>query len=347
MSAWPAGEMSALRMRPGRIDVDQVPIPAEAPGEVLVEVAFLGVCGTDLELLHDRSYYIDQGLNHYPVLFGHEWTGTVAAVGPGVEGLAAGDKVTGQTVLTCGTCGPCQAGRRTACERHLEVGLLGHDGAAAQYISMPARALTRLAPNASLRDSVLIEPGVTAMSALWKTDVHFDDRVVVIGTGTLGLLAAAIALRITRHVDVVGVEEAGLDLARRLGAARTLRPDELEPDRYTVAVEASGQPDSMAALGRILRPGGRAAQVGVINRGVPDFIPASFTLKDLTLYGILHGLDHYARVAEFVDDDLDADMLIDQVLPWSEAEKAFRLMTDRQLERPKVVLDLTTIGQAR
>lgn len=344
MSDWPTGDMPALRMYPRQIKVERVPIPLITPGEVLVAVSFLGICGTDVELLHDRSYYLDQGLNSYPLIFGHEWTGVVVATGPGVEGLEPGNKVIGQTIIACGACPPCQAGLRSACERHLEIGLMGHDGAAAQYISVPARSLTQLTAGASLRDSVLIEPGVTAMSAIWKTAVHFDDRVVVIGTGTLGLLATAIALRITRHVEVVGVEEAGLALAQRLGAARALHPSDLEANHYTVAVETSGQPDSVAELPRILKPGGRAAQVGVVNRGVPDFVPASLTLKDITLYGILHGLDHYGRVAEFVAEDLDADALIDRVLPWTEAEEAFRVLTARELKRPKIVLDLTTIG---
>lgn len=342
---WPVGEMRALVIEPGKISATQVPIPATMPGNVLVQVAYLGICHTDVELLENHSYYIDQKLNEYPLVFGHEWTGTVVATGEGVDGLEPGDPVIGQTVIACGACGPCQAGLRSACERHLEVGLMGHDGAAAQYISMPARSVTKLAAGASLRDSVLIEPGVTAMNAVWKTNVRFDDRVVVIGTGTLGLLATALALRITRNVDVVGVEEEGLALARRLGAANTLAPSAAQPDSYTVAIEASGHPDSVASLGRILKPGGRGALVGIVNRGVPDFIPAFISLKDITLYGVLHGLDHYGRVAEFIADGFDADALIDRVLPWTHAHEAFQRMIERKLERPKVLLDFATIGQ--
>lgn len=345
MTSWPTGQMPALLITEHHISAQEVPIPAPQSGDVLVEVAYLGICGTDVELLHNRSYYIDQGLATYPVLFGHEWTGTVIAVADGVETVTPGDHVIGQTIITCGACDACQSGNRTGCENHLEVGLLGHDGAAARYISMPARAVTKLDPAMSLRDAVLIEPGVTAMSGLRKTGIAFDDRVVVIGTGTLGLLAVAFAARITHHVDVVGVEEAGLELARQLGARRTLHPDELVANSYTVAIEASGQPSSIAQLGTIVRPGGRAALVGVVNRGVPDFIPAFITLKDITLYGVLHGLDHYGRVAELIASDaFDADVLIDSVLPWTQAEEAFRRLADRELKRPKIILDLTTMS---
>ena len=346
MSEWPTGRMPALVVEPGRIEQVEVDVPAAQSGHVLVEVSYLGICGTDVELLHDRSYYIDRGLASYPVRFGHEWTGIVVAVADDVVSVNPGDAVIGQTVITCGACPACQRGNRTGCENHLEVGLLGHDGAAAQYISMPASAVTRLPEGVSLRDAVLIEPGVTAMSGIWKTRLAFDDHVVVIGTGTLGLLAVAFALRITKNVDVVGVEEAGLELARRLGARRTLHPDELAENAYTVALEASGQPSSVALLGTVLQPGGRAALIGVVNRGVPDFIPALVTLKDISLFGVLHGLDHYGRVAGIIGDAFDADALIDRVLPWTEAAEAFRLLADRELVRPKIMLDLTTMRRS-
>lgn len=343
MTEWPTGQMPALLLRPDQIERAQVPIPTRVGGEVLVEVAYLGICGTDVEVFRNRSYYIDQELATYPVLFGHEWTGIVVAVADDVRSVSPGDRVIGQTVLTCGACSACQSGNRTGCENHQEIGLLGRNGAAAQYIAIPATAVTRLEPDTSLRDAVLIEPGVTAMSGLRKTAVAFDDRVVVIGTGTLGLLATAFALRITKHVDVVGVEEAGLELARRLGAPRTLRPEELTRNSYSVAIEASGHPSSIAQLGTILRPGGRAALVGVVNQGVPDFIPAFVTLKDITLHGVLHGLDHYERVAEVVADGFDADALIDSVVPWTEVEEAFRRLEERDLQRPKIIIDLTTM----
>lgn len=339
--------MPVLRISPNEIIAGTAPIPAETHGEVLVEVAYLGICGTDVELLHDNSYYIQQGLAHYPIIFGHEWTGTVRAVSEGVTTVAPGDAVVGQTVITCGACGPCQAGLRSACEVHQEVGLLRRQGAAARYISMPATALTRLPEGTSLRDAVLIEPGVTAMNAIASTNVGFDDRVAVIGTGALGLLAVAIALNITRHVDVIGVDGAGLELARNMGVSRCLRPEEATDNTYTVVIEASGHPDSVAMIGKILKPGGRGALVGVVNRGTPNFQPAFITLKGITLYGIFHGLDHYGRVAELIaTPGFPIDQLIDRVLPWQEAEDAFKLLAERKLTRPKIMLDMTSMGSA-
>ncbi|WP_374855001.1 zinc-dependent alcohol dehydrogenase [Herbiconiux liangxiaofengii] len=330
-----------MRISPGEVMAGTAPVPPELPGEVLVEVAYLGICGTDVDLLQSTSFFIEQGLSEYPLVFGHEWTGTVVAVAPGVVSLRPGDAVVGQTLITCGACGPCQAGDRSACLNHQEVGLLGHDGAAARYISMPATALTRLPEGASLRDATLIEPGVTAMNAVLTCGTRFDDRVAVIGTGALGLLALAVALRVSPSVDVIGVNPTGLALAAELGARRTLRPEEVGENDYTVVIEASGQADSVALLGRMLRPGGRAALVGVVNGSAPGFLPALITMKGITLHGIFHGLDHYGRMAELIaTPGFPAEQLIDRVLPWHDAQEAFAALAERRRSRPKILLDL-------
>jgi threonine dehydrogenase-like Zn-dependent dehydrogenase len=341
---WPTGEMPVLRISPGRVTPGVAPVPPERPGEVLVEVAFLGICGTDLDLLGGDSYFIRERLAAYPLIFGHEFTGTVVAVADGVDAVAPGDRVVGQTVVTCGACGPCQAGFRDGCEHRQEVGLVGRQGAAARYVSMPSTSVTRLPEGASLAEAVLIEPGVTAVNAVVTTGIRFDDRVAVLGTGTLGLLALAVARRVTPHVDVIGSSEAGLGLALELGAERALGADAVVADSYTVAIEAAGRASGVAMLGRILRPGGRAALVGVVTGGVPDFDPAPITMKGLTLHGIFHGLDHYGRMAELIaTPGFPAAQLIDRVLPWHEAEAAFAALTAGERRRPKVLLDLTTM----
>jgi threonine dehydrogenase-like Zn-dependent dehydrogenase len=341
---WPTGEMPVLTISPGVVARGSAPVPPELPGEVLVEVAYLGICGTDADLLRGESYFIEQGLAEYPLIFGHEWTGTVVAVAPGVVSVAPGDAVVGQTLVTCGACGPCQAGFRSACRHHQEVGLLGRQGAAARYVSMPATALTLLPEGTSLRDAVLIEPGVTAVNAVLTTGIRFDDRVAVIGTGTLGLLSLAVARRITDHVDVLGSNEAGLALATELGAERTLPVEDAREDAYDVVIEASGRAGAVAMLGRILAPGGRAALVGVVSGEVPGFSPALVTMKGLTVHGIFHGLDHYGRMAGLVaEPDFPAAALIDRVVPWTEAAEAFAALAEGRRARPKILLDLSTM----
>jgi len=342
---WPVGDMPVLRISPHEIAPGIAPIPAEAPGEVLVEVAYLGICGTDVELLNGTSFFIEQGLSEYPLIFGHEWTGIVRAVSEGVSSVVPGDAVVGQTLVTCGACGPCQAGFRSACEDHQEVGLAGRQGAAARYIAMPATALTKLPEGTSLRDAVLIEPGVTAVNAVLTTGIRFDDRVAVIGTGALGLLALAVALTVTRHVDVIGTNHDGLALAREMGASGCLAPDEVGDNAYTVVIEASGHPDSIAMLGTMLKPGGRAALVGVVNRGTPDFVPAFITMKGIALYGIFHGLDHYGRMAELIaTPGFPTEQLIERVLPWQQAMEAFTLLAEKRRTRPKLLLDLRSMA---
>jgi 2-desacetyl-2-hydroxyethyl bacteriochlorophyllide A dehydrogenase len=346
-AAWPEGEMSSIVIAaPMTVESRPTAIPPEAPGEVLVRTGYVGICGTDVELLHGTSFYLTEQLNRYPVIFGHEWAGTVVAIGEGVRSVSVGDRVIGQTILTCGECRMCRRGRRTLCENHAEMGLFGHDGAAAEYVRVPARSLVVIPPELSLRDAALIEPSVTVVHGLARVRCAFDDRVVVIGTGTLGLVAVQVAGAIAESVDVIGIEEKGLALARELGASRAFTPEGAPYDAYTVAVEASGTPSAVALVPRLLEAGGRAALIGVVNERALDFIPSFVTLKDLELHGILHGLDHYDRtVALFASGRVTATHLIDRVLPASAAADAFERLIRREIERPKLLLEFAGDGR--
>lgn len=344
--SWPTGEMPAVAiLEPGVVGEVGRPVPREAPGEVLVKTAFVGVCGTDLELVRGSSFYLTEGLNEYPVVFGHEWTGTVVATAPGVEGYEPGDRVVGQTILYCGQCRMCRRGRRDVCERRAEMGLFNHQGAAAEYARVPARALVKVPDGLSFADATMIEPTVTVVHGFDRVRCGFDDRVAVIGTGTLGLMAVQIGKVMAESVDAIGIEEGGLALAAELGADRTLRPEEAERDAYSVVIEASGSAGSTGMCARMLEPGGRAALLGVVNRPAEDFVPSFATLKDLALHGVLHGLDYYDQTARlFASGRVNPAPLIDHPLPASDAAGAFELMEAGNRTRPKLMLEFAGEG---
>jgi 2-desacetyl-2-hydroxyethyl bacteriochlorophyllide A dehydrogenase len=333
--------MTALTIAgPMRLESRAQRIPEAAPGEVLVRTAFVGICGSDIELLRGTSFYLTEKLNAYPLVFGHEWSGTVVATAPDVQGIASGDRVLGQTILTCGTCSACAAGRRSHCRNRAEMGLFGHAGAAAEYVRVPASSLVAVPQTLSLRDAALVEPSVTVVHALSRVRSGANDRVVVIGTGTLGLVAVQVAASIAERVDVVGVEESGLALALEAGAHNAYRPDEVPHDAYTVAIEASGAASSVALIPHLLEPGGRGALVGVVNTGTPDFIPSFVTLKDLELHGVLHGLDYYDRtVSLYAKGTISPRHLLDRLYPASAAVEAFDALLHRNLVRPKLILE--------
>ncbi|MED7949889.1 zinc-dependent alcohol dehydrogenase [Streptomyces sp. BE303] len=352
-SRGPAGAsgraMTALRFEaPHRIALARVPRPgAPGPDAVTVRTSLVGLCGTDLELLHGTAAYLRDGRAGYPLVPGHEWCGTVVEVGRDVAGFTPGDRVVGHTMVHCGLCRMCRQGRRPLCERLTEVGLYGRQGAAAQYVQLPERSLSRVPDEVPDRTAVLTEPAVTVVAGLEQARCRLGDRVAVIGTGTMGLLAVQLAARLGESVDAVGIDPAGRDLALRCGARRALTPGQARTAgaRYALAVEASGAVEAFGLGLELLEPGGRLAVIGVAGQPYPDFAPGRLALRGLEVIGVRHGLDHYDRtLGLFRDGVLVAEPLIAAVLPPAAGPAAFRLLAEGRSGPPKILLDFGRVG---
>lgn len=341
-SRWPTGLMDAIVMTaPRTLAIQTVSIPAPAPGHVLVRPAYVGLCGTDAELYKGSSIYINSGIKNYPFVFGHEWSGTVVAVpDDDTSGYRPGDRVIGHPFITCDVCPACRRGRRNMCTRRSEMGVHGaYPGAASQLASVPAKVLTKLPDSLRLVDAAMIEPSVTAVQALERTRAGYDDRVAVIGTGTLGLVAVQVAAGMGAEVTAIGVEDAGLQLADQLGASQVLRPERAQRDHYTVVVEASGAPTATGMALDIVAPGGRVALVGVAHHPVNDLPIAQAVLKDLELHGVLHGIDRYDQTVRLVEHGtVTPSSLVDQVFSYTEAQDAFNQLLTPGRPKPKILL---------
>lgn len=205
--------------------------PVAGPGEVLVRIAYIGLCGSDLELLHGTSPYLADGRAAFPHRFGHEWVGTVEECGPGVIGLGLGEVVTGSTMIPCQSCRSCASGRRNLCTELREVGLYDWAGAAAEYLVMPRHALVPFGPDTERPrpEHVLVEPLVTVLEAVHAADPRPGDRILVVGAGTMGSLAVAVLARYPVTVDIVEPGTVG-HLAPGSFATRVRRADEAPAD---------------------------------------------------------------------------------------------------------------------
>ncbi|MEU1779079.1 alcohol dehydrogenase catalytic domain-containing protein [Streptomyces abikoensis] len=342
---WPTGTMRAAAVvAPGVTEILELPVPPPAPGEVLIAPLRVGLCGTDLELLHGTASYVRDGRAPYPHVFGHEWVGRVVAPAPGRSGtdgrITVGDRVVGHTMISCGDCRACHRGRRNECARLREVGLYGQQGAAAQYLRMPARALSVVPDAVDDAAAALVEPAVTVLEGLDRVRCSPGERVLVIGTGTIGLLAVQLGRRLAGKVDVVGVDAAGLDGAHTMGAHRCFRPGEAPAGHYDVVVEASGAGAAFHEALRTTAVGGRIAAVGVAAEAVDAVHVGDLVLRGITVHGIRHGLDQYDRVLQlFADGALTATGMVAAVLPLDRVTDAFRLLQDPSRTAPKVALD--------
>lgn len=349
-AAWPTGTMAGLVIEsPGRVGIADLAVPGYAPGAVLVRPRYVGLCGTDLELFHGTATYQRDGRAGYPHVFAHEWWGEVVAVADDVTGIAPADAVIGHTMVSCGQCHRCQQGRRQLCRQLVEVGLHGQQGAAADYIRMPAHALTRLPPPLARPWAVLVEPAVTVVEALNRIDGGLDDRIAVVGTGTVGLLAVQLASRVALRVEAVGVDPAGLDLALRCGAAAAYLTEDAPESAYSAVVEASGSPSGFVRSLSAVEVGGRVAVVGVANEPAGEVVPGDIALRGISVIGIQHGIDHYEQAIElFSAGVFDGECLVAGVLPARDVQDAFQLLEDGRSGPPKVILELTgSIGDRR
>lgn len=244
-----SGLMSAaVYVGDGRIAVEQVPRPEPGPGEVLVEVAECGICGSDLHMVFDR--YAKPG-----AILGHEWSGIVAAA-PGDSGWAPGDRVVGNASPGCGRCRPCRRGRPSVCLHRATPDLLGYRGAFCQYKTVAAESLIRIPDSLSTRVAALAEPMAITLHAVRLAGVDPDDRVLVSGAGPVGLLLVAV-LRAEGVSDITVSEpsEVRRRQALAVGAARVVTPESLESppmalpvaEPYAVVFECSGRAAALEA----------------------------------------------------------------------------------------------------
>lgn len=272
---------------PGRSEVADVPSPDAAPGQVIIDIERAGVCGTDVELFTGEMAYLRQGHARYPIRLGHEWCGTVSAVGDAVDPGWLGQRVTGDTMLGCGRCDRCRGGRAHVCEDRFEVGIRGgFPGALAERLAMPAGALYPLPDSVDGVAGALVEPGGSALRAVQAAALAPGERVLVLGPGTIGLLAAMFALAHGAEVHLLGLSRPSLDFAAGLGVHGAWTAADLPALPFDAVIDASNAADLPARAVGLVEPGKRVVFVGVA--GGPSVIDTrSLVLKDITAVGIL------------------------------------------------------------
>jgi (R,R)-butanediol dehydrogenase/meso-butanediol dehydrogenase/diacetyl reductase len=274
------------------------------------------VCGSDLHMMVE-------GWGKPGYVGGHEWTGTVAAVGDGVDRWSVGDLVVGGPSPRCGHCRRCREGRPSQCEDRSSSVSDDHQGAFARYILLDARSLIGLPDGVSMRDAALAEPLAVALHGITRSGVSEGDRALVIGAGPIGALS--IAALVARDITVLAVEPAPAraKLAADLGAERVLHPDELEtfpmwePERISelavdVVLECSGKKVAIEAGFHQLRRGGRLVMVGA-GIEAPAFDPNRMLLNELEVCGsFVYDADGFERALELLAGGrLRTDLLID------------------------------------
>lgn len=269
--------------------VADVAPPDPGAGQVVVDVARVGICGTDVELFHFNKAQLKRIRSSYPLRLGHEWCGTVSSVGEGVDAAWLGRRVTGDTMLGCGNCDRCRDGRHFVCETRYEIGVVGGwPGALAEKLAVPVSSLHRLPDSLTDEMGAMVEPGGNAYRAVAASGATKGSRVLVLGPGTIGLLAAQFALATGSEVHVMGRRETRLNCARSLGVHGAWTQAQLPRLAWDAVIDATdGRSMPKFALDCV-EPGRRVVFIGIATK--PSLVDSRvFAYKDVTAVGILGG----------------------------------------------------------
>jgi threonine dehydrogenase-like Zn-dependent dehydrogenase len=302
---------AAVLVAPGECTVVEVPAPVAAPGEVVVDVERVGVCGTDVEFFTGEMAYLHEGHARFPMRLGHEWSGTVSAVGDGVDPRWVGRRVMGDTMLGDGTCRRCRRGNQHVCARRQEVGIRGdRDGALAEQLAVPATSLHALPDSVDAVLGALVEPGGNALRSAQAADLRAGDRALVLGPGTIGLLVAMFARAAGAEVHLLGRDEESLAFARTLGFERSWSEDTLPELPFDAVVDASNAPQLPARALDLVEPGGRVVYVGLA--GSPSLVDTrTLALKDVTAVGVLSASPGLrGTIRAYADGEVDPRPLV-------------------------------------
>jgi len=282
---------------PGHGAVQDVDPPSPAPGQVVVDIERAGVCGTDMEFFTGHMAYLRTGEARYPVRIGHEWCGVVARSGDEASAAWVGQRVIGDTMLGCGRCRRCLGGRQHLCAERFEIGVRGGwPGALAEQLLVPASALYALPAGIGPVTGALVEPGGNALRAVRAAlagpaqtglaQTGPAQRLLVMGPGTIGLLAAQIARSLGAEVHLLGRDEPSLRFARDLGLGHTWLRDTLPGLPFDAVLDASTAAGLPSLAAGIVEPGGRVAYIGLSTEPSP-LDTRTLVLKDITATGVL------------------------------------------------------------
>jgi L-iditol 2-dehydrogenase len=271
-----------------RLELVEMPRPTACPGEVVVRVAYCGICGSDF------PRYFEGGVHAFPQILGHEFSGVVDSVGANVTAVAPGARVAVAPLVPCGTCTYCELGRPALCQSYSFVGSR-QQGALAEYVNVPAVNVVPLPPSVSLRDAALVEPLTVAIHGLDRIQIRVGARVAVFGAGVVGLMTVmALKARGAGEIVVIDIQPDKLTLAAELGADVTVLAHASNVDDYfaahggpEVCIETAGSLITQVQAVRYCGKSGQVVFIGTSDRDVvfPPDVFGKILRGELTVTG--------------------------------------------------------------
>ena len=329
--------------------LEDIAEPTIGINDVLIRVRYTGICGTDVHI-YDWDDWAQKTIP-VPMAIGHEFVGEIVAVGSNVNDFFPGDIVSGEGHVVCGRCRNCLAGRRHLCASTKGVGV-NRPGAFAEFISLPMANIWRHHAGVNQEVAAIFDPFGNAVHTALAFPVLGED-VLITGAGPIGIMAIPVVKRAgARHVVITDLNPFRLELARKMGAALAVNPNETPlkdvqkqlkmTEGFDVGLEMSGNPQALSDMIANMSHGAKIAVLGIPAKGAPmDWRPVIFNM--LTIRGI-YGREMYEtwyKMSVLLEAGLDISPVITHRLPYHEFQRGFDAM--KSGNAGKVVLDWTNI----
>ncbi|MHB8191298.1 MAG: zinc-dependent alcohol dehydrogenase [Ferrimicrobium sp.] len=322
--------------QPGQLGLEIRSVPTPASNEILLKVAAVGLCGTDLEIVDGT---IDPAYVRYPISIGHELSATTISDPSGT--LPPGSPVVVEGIVPCWNCVRCRAGQTNLCETYAEIGFT-RDGGAAEYVCVPLHQAHLLGPDVSLEAAALIEPGAVAYRGLTRTNPSPGWRCLVIGDGTIALLTAhLLQLWSPIEVTVLGKRSEQANLTLLAGATRFETDARTVGQGFDLVVEASGSVEGASSALGACRRGGNVLFLGLPAHGsmVPMALDDAVNNDLIMVASFGYTANAWSNVVKlFNSGSFQPDFLITHRFHLKNWERALETLRHAQGPRGKVLL---------
>ncbi|MEW6671803.1 MAG: alcohol dehydrogenase catalytic domain-containing protein [Thermodesulfobacteriota bacterium] len=338
--------MKAARVHePGKIVIEDVPVPELSGNDVLIRVHRVGICGTDVGVVHG---YAKADL---PITLGHEFSGTIAKVGdPSRIGFKEGEAVICGGGWGCGNCDFCRRGMGPYCRKRFSLGR-NVDGCLAEYIRVDYRAVRRIPANVTFDEAQNTVNLACAVRAFKKVPLQVGKTVAVFGPGNAGLIMLQLLKMAGAYQAVMaGTRDFRLQMARNFGASHVVNVREQDPvqtilkwfpDGVDVVVEASGSARALQSCFDVVKPSGAVVVFGIFSDRLRDFDPSFLYYKEPVIYGSKGADGSYGEAMKLMSEKrIQILPMITHRFPLSETVAAFKVFEDKVPDALRIIVEV-------
>jgi L-iditol 2-dehydrogenase len=333
-----------------QMEIREIEVPVPKEKQVLVKLEYVGICGSDVHYLEHGK--IGDFVVNGDFILGHECAGTVAAVGPKVENLKVGDRVALEPGCTCGQCEFCKTGRYNLCPDVEFLATPPYHGCLMNYIAFPETMAFKLPDMISTKEGALVEPLAVGMHAAKQGNVKLGDSVVILGSGTIGLvtLLACKAFGAT-DITVVDVIPKRLEYAKKLGATTVLNAMEVdvvaEMEKLTnkagvdVVIETAGAAKTIAQTPYLIKNGGCIVLVGMAPQDIIEYNFAKIMAKEAEIKSVFRYRNIYPQAIKAISKGIiDISGIITHEFGFGDVAKAFDFVINHKEDVVKAVIKI-------